>query len=80
MRFRSHFGDEHPDTLSIIQNMASSLYQQDQYEEALPLCREALAGRRHVLGNLHLDTLNSISDLGLILHGLGELPEAEKSC
>ena len=49
-----------------------------KFDEALELYyREALEGRRSVLGAEHRDTLTSISSLGNILQAQGKLAEAE---
>ena len=41
------------------------------FTRARPLHEEALAGRRKLLGNDHLDTINSMHGLGQCLVGLG---------
>jgi serine/threonine protein kinase/tetratricopeptide (TPR) repeat protein len=47
------------------------------YDKAVPLQERALAERRRVLGQEHPDTLDSISQMGLLLQGLGKVDEAE---
>jgi serine/threonine protein kinase/tetratricopeptide (TPR) repeat protein len=47
------------------------------YNTALSLERQALAARRKVLGNDHPDTLDAISNVGLLLMRLGQFDEAE---
>ena len=47
------------------------------FAEALPLQEAALATRRKVLGDDHLDTLVSMSNMGILLQWWGKLSEAE---
>jgi tetratricopeptide (TPR) repeat protein len=47
------------------------------YDKAMPLQERALATRRQVLGEEHPDTLYSISQMGILLQGMGKLDEAE---
>ena len=46
--------------------------------EAEPLFREALDGKRRVLGDDHADTLACISSLALLLRAQGKLADAEQ--
>src|SRR6266852_8252134 len=56
----------------------SALYRaQGRYGEAEPLGREALQGRREVLGPRHPDTLGSLNQLTLLYRAEGRLDEAE---
>jgi eukaryotic-like serine/threonine-protein kinase len=47
------------------------------YDKAMPLQERALATRRQVVGEEHPDTLYSISQMGILLQGMGKLDEAE---
>ena len=47
------------------------------FAEALPLQESALATRRKVLGDDHIDTLSSINNMGVLLQWWGKLSEAE---
>lgn len=47
------------------------------FAEALPLQEKALATRRKVLGDDHIDTLTSINNMGVLLQWWGKLSEAE---
>jgi len=58
-------------------NLAKLLQDQGKLNEAEPLFREALEGRRRTLGDTHPSTLNSINNLGLLLEDQGKLNEAE---
>jgi tetratricopeptide (TPR) repeat protein len=70
-------GDDHPDTLTSMDNMAELLWAQHKYSEAEPYTRETLEKRRRVLGDEHPDTLESITGVGCQLWSLGKLSEAE---
>jgi serine/threonine protein kinase len=47
------------------------------FAEALPLQERALATRRKVLGDDHIDTMISINNMGILLQWWGKLSEAE---
>jgi tetratricopeptide (TPR) repeat protein len=70
-------GDDHPDTLTSINNMGSLLVAQGKLQAAEPLFREALERRRRVLGDDHPDTLTSINGLSYLLQAQGKLDQAE---
>ncbi len=74
---RRVLGDEHPNTLSSINNMGVLLRSQGKLAEAEPYYREALEGRRRVLGSEHPQTLSSINSMGFLLENQGVLAEAE---
>ncbi|CAE7273498.1 klc-2 [Symbiodinium natans] len=74
---RSKLGDQHPDTLISINNLAALLEARGRLEEAEPLYREALKARRSKLGDQHPDTLISINNLAALLKAHGRLEEAE---
>jgi tetratricopeptide (TPR) repeat protein len=61
-------GDDHPDTLISASNLAWSLYELHQYEQALQLNEDTLIRRRRVLGDDHPDTLASAHNQTLYLH------------
>jgi serine/threonine protein kinase/Tfp pilus assembly protein PilF len=73
---RVHLGDEHPKTLSWINDMGILLAAQGRYDEAMAQYVEALGARRRVLGDEHLDTLASINSMGLLLVSQGKYDEA----
>jgi tetratricopeptide (TPR) repeat protein len=53
------------------------LYQQGKYNEAIPLAEQALAIRKKVLGDNHLDTATSLNNLALLYESQGRYSEAE---
>jgi len=59
-------GNDHPDTLISLNNLADLFKDKGDYESALPLYKECLAKRRLVLGNDHPDTLTSIFNLATL--------------
>ena len=73
---RRVLGDEHPDTLRSIDNLAGVLASQGKYEQAEVYYREALEDRRRVLGDEHPDTLSSIYYMANVLLQLGAHKEA----
>lgn len=50
-------GEEHPDTLTSVNNLASALQCQGKYKVAKEMHRRALEGREKTLGEEHPDTL-----------------------
>jgi non-specific serine/threonine protein kinase/serine/threonine-protein kinase len=74
---RRHLGDDHPDTLASITDMATHYLYAGKLDQAEPFCREALERTRRVLGDDHPETLNALDNMGSILQERGELAEAE---
>ena len=60
-----------------LKTLASELQAQGKYDEAEPLCREALELDRQTLGSRHEYTLTSINNLGNLLRDKGDLTAAE---
>ncbi|MCA1971669.1 MAG: toll/interleukin-1 receptor domain-containing protein [Caenispirillum sp.] len=72
-----HLGPEHPDTLTSMNNLASTLRAQGQHAEARALQQEVLLTRRRVLGVEHPDTLTSLNNLALTVQAQGRHAEAQ---
>ena len=70
---RRVLGEEHPDTLSSINNMGLLLRDQGKLDQAEPYYSEALEKSRRVLGEEHPDTLTSMSNLAGTLSDQGDL-------
>jgi tetratricopeptide (TPR) repeat protein len=70
-------GQEHPDTLASISNLALVLNRQGKYEEAEAMNRQTLARYEKVLGHEHPHTLTSMNNLALVLDRQGKYEEAE---
>jgi hypothetical protein len=52
-------GEEHPDTLASINNLAFTLKEQGRDEEAIQLMDECVRLRTHALGSHHPHTISS---------------------
>ncbi len=64
-------GEEHPDTLTNMANLASTYWNQGRWKEAEKLDIRALETSQRVLGEEHPDTLNSMANLASIYYGQG---------
>ncbi|KAK0711611.1 hypothetical protein B0H67DRAFT_296663 [Lasiosphaeris hirsuta] len=71
-------GEEHPDTLRSMSNLANVLNRQGKYEEAEQMHRQALQLWEKALGEEHPDTLSSMNNLAVILDSQGKYEEAEQ--
>ena len=60
---RQMLGDDHPETLSSISNLANCYWNMGKYNKALPLLELCLERRKQVLGCSHQDTQTSESNL-----------------
>jgi len=74
------FADQPLVAARLMQTVASTLQELGLLEAALPPQEEALAIRRELLGNDHVDTLYSISEMGLLLRAQGRNAESERFC
>jgi hypothetical protein len=62
---RRVLGDEHPDTLTSLGNLASTYRMQGRWDKAEELEVEVMETSKRVLGDEHPDTLTSIANLAL---------------
>ena len=69
-------GDGHPNTLTSMDNLASSYVQQGRPKEACELEEEVLRKRKEILGDTHPDTLTSMNNLALTYLQQGRTNEA----
>ncbi|KAH7122353.1 kinesin light chain 3, partial [Dendryphion nanum] len=74
---KSVLGEEHPDTLTNIADLASTYRNQGRWKEAEELFVQVIKTRRRVLGEEHPNTLTSIANLALIYRNQGQWKEAE---
>jgi len=74
--FRRVLGDEHPDTLTSMNNLAGTLGEQGDLASARALLEQVLAALRRVLGDEDPDTLTSISNLAATVYLQGDLAGA----
>jgi tetratricopeptide (TPR) repeat protein len=72
---RKVLGEEHAETASGYDRLASCLDKQGRSSEALPLARRALAIREKVLGEQHPDTASSCNTVAVCLGGQGKYTE-----
>ncbi|KAK9384145.1 hypothetical protein V1515DRAFT_576687 [Lipomyces mesembrius] len=78
MEFRKTvLGEEHPDTLTSMNNLADLFHSQGKYEAAEPLYKETLRLSKKVLGEEHPDTLTSMNNLAGLFHSQGKYEAAE---
>ncbi|KAI9874743.1 MAG: hypothetical protein M1830_009336 [Pleopsidium flavum] len=70
-------GEEHPSTISAMNNLANTFGNQGRVTEAEAMYIKALTGKEKVLGPDHTSTLNTVSNLGLFYCNQGKLMEAE---
>ena len=71
-------GEEHPETLTSMYDLAKALNRNGKLRESERMHRRALELRRRVLGEQHPETLMSLSEQGCILRDMGKLQESEK--
>ena len=71
-------GEEHPDTLSSIANLASTYRNQGRWKEAEELFVQVMEMRKRVLGEEHPDTLSSMANLASTYRNQGRWKEAEE--
>jgi hypothetical protein len=71
-------GDEHPDTLTSISNLALTYKSQGRWKEAEELQVQEMQITKRVLGDEHPSTLTSMSNLALTYKSQGRWKEAEE--
>jgi tetratricopeptide (TPR) repeat protein len=69
-------GDDHPDTLSTLIELAVVFDRKGEYDRALPLYEECLEKRKKILGDDHPDTILTINELALLFVHKGEYDRA----
>jgi CHAT domain-containing protein/Tfp pilus assembly protein PilF len=70
-------GSEHPDTATLMNNLAGLYREQGQYGKAEPLYRRSLAIRESKLGKDHPDVAAALHNLGGLYREQGRYGEAE---
>ena len=71
-------GEEHPDTIRVMGNLASTYQNLGKYADAEKLDMKALDMSKRVLGEDHLHTIWSMANLAITYGGLGKYADAEK--
>jgi hypothetical protein len=69
-------GEDHPDTLSSLNNLASLLDDKGDYDRALPMYEEYLEKGKRILGEDHPDTLGSLNGLAVLFDNMGDYDRA----
>ncbi len=72
------FGPDHPDTATLLNNLAGLYYVQGRYEAAEPLLKQALAIREKALGKEHPLVAQSLANYAALLRETGRSAEANK--
>lgn len=70
-------GDEHPDTLAAMGNLANVLAQDGRHQEAIKLYEQALQGTTSLFGRDSFEASHDRYNLASSLFGIGKLAEAE---
>ena len=73
---RRILGEEHPSTISAMNNLASTLGDLGQWEEESNIKKEVVEQRRRILGEEHPDTITVMNNLASTLGDLGQQDEA----
>ncbi|KAJ4326683.1 hypothetical protein N0V84_002909 [Fusarium piperis] len=71
-------GAEHPETLTVISDLASTLWRQDRLEEAEELETRVMEAWKRAEGEEHPKTLDAMSNLARTISNLGRSVEAEE--
>ena len=69
-------GEEHPDTLASMNDLAVVLRHQGKYEDAEQMHRQTLDLMKKVLGADHPSTMASMYNLAIVLRQQGKYEEA----
>ncbi|KAF1938025.1 kinesin light chain 3 [Clathrospora elynae] len=75
-RRKTVLGEEHPDTLNGMANLASTYGNQGRWKEDEDLEVQVMERRKRVLGEEHPDTLTSMANLALVYKNQGRWKEA----
>jgi tetratricopeptide (TPR) repeat protein len=76
----SILGENHPDTLKSMHNLAVLCDKKGEYDQAHPLYVQCLEKRKSTLGENHLDTLNSMNNLAGLYKNQGLYDKAYPLC
>jgi tetratricopeptide (TPR) repeat protein len=71
-------GEEHPDTIHAMGNLASTYESLGKYADAQKLKIKVLDMRNRLLGEDHPDTIEAMSNLAITYESLGKYADAEK--
>jgi tetratricopeptide (TPR) repeat protein len=71
-------GPDHPRVALLLNRLALTLAQKENFRDAEPLLRRALAIQRKALGPTHFDTAGTLVNLGSLLQNLHRAAESER--
>jgi hypothetical protein len=71
-------GEDHPDTLGTMNNLAITYHNRGEFAEAARLQGEVLEKRKKILGEDHPDTLTTMHNLALTYNDQGKTGAAKK--
>ena len=66
------FGEEHPETLTNLHNLAYEYCELDNYDESLRLYQKAYANRKRILGEQHPHTIKTLASMAYTYYLAGE--------
>jgi tetratricopeptide (TPR) repeat protein len=69
---RMGLGDEHPQTVTPVNNLAVALSLRGEFAKARSLLEQAIDVRRKALGDRHIDLLTPLNNLGVVLWHEGD--------
>src|SRR5437016_4946922 len=75
---RRALGEDHPETLTAMLDLADCLWAQGRLIAARKIEEQVVEGRRALLGEQHADTLKAIGKLAVTLAAQGNLEEARQ--
>src|SRR5262244_4245981 len=75
---RRRLGDDHPETLSAMLDLADCLWAQGRLIAARKLEEQVVEGGRRCLGEQHPDTLKAMGKLAVTLGAQGDLDQARR--
>ncbi len=73
---RETLGEDHPDTLAAMHNLAMAYQDAGEYDQAIPILEVTLAKRTDKLGGDHADTIESMNDLAVAYWEAGQVDRA----
>jgi serine/threonine protein kinase len=73
---RAQFGDDHPDTLASMNNLAMAYQDAGRFDKAIPVLETTLEKRRANLGEDHADTIETMNDLAVAYWQAGQAARA----
>ena len=74
---KDRLGEDHPDTLAAMHNLASVFDDTEEYKKAQSLYESCLEKKRDALGNNHPSTLQSMNNLAVLYDKTGQDDRAQ---